>query len=207
MSALMMFVLVAGATFLFAAMPRLFNQFADDGLRFAVEHAAGPARQVRVTDTGRIPDGRANAHAEAAQQVLPASLRALIDRQGFVVTSPLFLLEADQRPTGVSRGTFRFVTLRHQPGVRPHVRLVAGRFPGASTERVQAPVSQPVLQNRSAPPIPGLPKSRPVPLIPILVNTYYPPNQPTAKRCFDFGRAVTRAVKSWQGKERVAVVA
>jgi aromatic ring-opening dioxygenase catalytic subunit (LigB family) len=50
-------------------------------------------------------------------------------------------------------------------------------------------------------------KSRPVPLIPILVNTYYPPNQPTAKRCVDFGRAVARAVKTWKGNERVAVVA
>src|SRR5204863_1443706 len=49
--------------------------------------------------------------------------------------------------------------------------------------------------------------SRPLPLIPILVNTYYPPNQPTAKRCFDFGRAVARGVKAWQGNERVAVVA
>ena len=171
MSALTMFVLVAGATFLFAALPRLFNQFADDGLRFAVEHAAAPARQVRVTDTGRVPDGRVDAHAAASQQVLPASLRALIDRQGFVVTSPLFILEADRRPTGTSSGTFRFVTLRHQPGVRPHVRLVAGRFPGASTERVQAPVSQPVLQNRSAPPIPGLPKTRSVPLVEVALST------------------------------------
>ena len=50
-------------------------------------------------------------------------------------------------------------------------------------------------------------KSRPIPLIPILVNTYYPPNQPTAKRCLEFGRAVARAVKEWPGKERVAVVA
>jgi len=50
-------------------------------------------------------------------------------------------------------------------------------------------------------------KSKPVPLIPILVNTYYPPNQPTTRRCFEFGRAVARAVKSWPGKERVAVVA
>src|SRR6185295_13546640 len=50
-------------------------------------------------------------------------------------------------------------------------------------------------------------KSRSVPLIPILVNTYYPPNQPTAKRCLDFGRAVARGVKAWPGKERVAVVA
>ena len=171
MSALTMFVLVAGATFLFAALPRLFNQFADDGLRFAVEHAAAPARQVRVTDAARVPDGGVEAHAAASQQVLPASLRTLIDRQGFVVTSPLFILEADRSPTGTSSGTFRFVTLRHQPGVRPHVRLVAGRFPGASTERVQAPVSQPVLQNRSAPPIPGLPKTRSVPLVEVALST------------------------------------
>ncbi len=50
-------------------------------------------------------------------------------------------------------------------------------------------------------------KSRPLPLIPILVNTYYPPNQPTAKRCIDFGRSVARAIKAWKGNERVAVAA
>jgi OH-DDVA oxygenase len=49
--------------------------------------------------------------------------------------------------------------------------------------------------------------SKPIPLIPVLVNTYYPPNQPTPKRCIDFGRAMARAIKSWKGKERVAVVA
>src|SRR5205085_1552360 len=50
-------------------------------------------------------------------------------------------------------------------------------------------------------------ESRPLPLIPILVNTYYPPNQPTAKRCIDFGRSVARAIKAWKGSERVAVAA
>ncbi len=49
--------------------------------------------------------------------------------------------------------------------------------------------------------------SKPVPLIPILVNTYYPPNQPTPKRCLDFGRALGRAIHAWPGRERVAVVA
>ncbi len=49
--------------------------------------------------------------------------------------------------------------------------------------------------------------SRPVPLIPVLVNTYYPPNQPTPKRCVEFGRALARAIKSWKGNERVGVVA
>lgn len=50
-------------------------------------------------------------------------------------------------------------------------------------------------------------KSKAVPLIPILVNTYYPPNQPTPKRCIEFGRALARGIKSWKGKERIAVVA
>lgn len=45
------------------------------------------------------------------------------------------------------------------------------------------------------------------PLIPVFVNTYYPPNQPTAARCWDFGAAMARAIGSWPGEERVAVVA
>ena len=49
--------------------------------------------------------------------------------------------------------------------------------------------------------------SKPVPLIPVLVNTYYPPNQPTPKRCFEFGRAIGRAIKSYKGAERIAVAA
>jgi hypothetical protein len=48
---------------------------------------------------------------------------------------------------------------------------------------------------------------RVVPMIPILLNTYFPPNQPTARRCFAFGQAVRRAVDAWPGNERVAVVA
>ncbi|MEX2599338.1 MAG: extradiol ring-cleavage dioxygenase, partial [Dehalococcoidia bacterium] len=48
---------------------------------------------------------------------------------------------------------------------------------------------------------------RPVPIVPIMQNTYYPPNQPTPKRCFDFGQAVRRAIDSWDSDARVAVVA
>lgn len=45
-----------------------------------------------------------------------------------------------------------------------------------------------------------------VPHVPVLVNTHYPPNRPSAKRCFDFGRAITRAIRSWPGEERIAVI-
>jgi len=40
-----------------------------------------------------------------------------------------------------------------------------------------------------------------------MVNTYYPPNQPTPRRCFEFGRALGRAIASWPGRERIAVAA
>ncbi len=53
-------------------------------------------------------------------------------------------------------------------------------------------------------------KDRPVPLVPILLNTYFPPNQPSAKRCFEFGRSIGRAIAGWNGdgaNKRVAVCA
>jgi aromatic ring-opening dioxygenase LigB subunit len=49
-------------------------------------------------------------------------------------------------------------------------------------------------------------KDKPLPLVPVLVNTFYPPNQPSPKRCFDFGRAIGRAIASWDNDARVAVV-
>jgi 3-O-methylgallate 3,4-dioxygenase len=50
-------------------------------------------------------------------------------------------------------------------------------------------------------------RDRVVPMLPVMVNTYFPPNQPTAGRCYDFGRALRRAIESWDSGARVAVVA
>jgi aromatic ring-opening dioxygenase LigB subunit len=47
---------------------------------------------------------------------------------------------------------------------------------------------------------------RAVPLVPVLINTFYPPNQPSPRRCFDFGRSIGRAVAAWPGDARVVVV-
>jgi 3-O-methylgallate 3,4-dioxygenase len=47
---------------------------------------------------------------------------------------------------------------------------------------------------------------KPIPTVPIMVNTYYPPNQPTPKRCYDLGRAVRAAVEAWPSDTRVAVI-
>jgi hypothetical protein len=51
-----------------------------------------------------------------------------------------------------------------------------------------------------------LPGSR-LPMVPVMVNTYYPPNQPTPKRCYAFGQAVRKAIESWDSNKRVAIMA
>lgn len=41
--------------------------------------------------------------------------------------------------------------------------------------------------------------------VPIITNTFFPPNQPTARRCFELGRSVGRALKQWDSNARVAI--
>jgi len=46
-----------------------------------------------------------------------------------------------------------------------------------------------------------------IPTVPIMLNTYYPPNQPTPKRCYDLGRALKNAIEAWPKKVRVGILA
>jgi hypothetical protein len=45
------------------------------------------------------------------------------------------------------------------------------------------------------------------PQVPIDTNTFYPPNQPRAERCYAFGQALGAAVRDWQEDARVCVIA
>ena len=45
------------------------------------------------------------------------------------------------------------------------------------------------------------------PHVPVFVNTFYPPNQPTARRCVSLGRSIARAIASWNDDRTIAVVA
>lgn len=44
-------------------------------------------------------------------------------------------------------------------------------------------------------------------MVPIVLNTYYPPNVPAPRRCWELGRALRRGLEAWPGDERVAIVA
>lgn len=171
---LAMFVLVGATCFLFAALPRLFNDFADDGLRYHVAHAAPFARNVRAFDWGRLArSGGADplpAVADRAtdlQQALPQSLRELIGSRAFVVRSPRYLLQPDGKAIASVPGLTRYLTIRVQSGVRPNLRLVAGRLPGVSSARVRARAAS----ESSDGGFPGLSPLKEVPLLEVALST------------------------------------
>lgn len=46
-----------------------------------------------------------------------------------------------------------------------------------------------------------------VPMLPLLLNTYFPPNNPTSARCFQIGSAIAQAIAASPIDARVAIVA
>jgi 3-O-methylgallate 3,4-dioxygenase len=46
-----------------------------------------------------------------------------------------------------------------------------------------------------------------IPVVPVFVNTFWEPNPPAARRCYDFGVALGAAIRSFPGDLRVGVVA
>jgi hypothetical protein len=52
-----------------------------------------------------------------------------------------------------------------------------------------------------------MPKERPIPIVPVILNTYYPPNQPSPRRCFELGAAIRELVEVFPQKIRVGILA
>jgi 3-O-methylgallate 3,4-dioxygenase len=46
-----------------------------------------------------------------------------------------------------------------------------------------------------------------VPNVPLVINTFYPPNQPTVRRCHEFGMSALHAIQDWPDDVRVALIA
>lgn len=45
-----------------------------------------------------------------------------------------------------------------------------------------------------------------IPIVPLFINTYFPPNNPSAARCYRLGQSVRAAIDSWDPDVRVAVI-
>ena len=43
-------------------------------------------------------------------------------------------------------------------------------------------------------------RGKTIPMVPVMLNTYFPPNRPTARRCYRFGQSIGRAIAGWNGR-------
>ena len=50
-------------------------------------------------------------------------------------------------------------------------------------------------------------EGQPVPVVPVFINTYFPPNQPWPRRCYQLGQAICKAVEAFPGDTRVGIIA
>ena len=54
--------------------------------------------------------------------------------------------------------------------------------------------------------LPPAPAQAAIPIVPVFLNTYFPPNQPTPQRCYALGQALRAAIESFPGDLRVGVL-
>jgi hypothetical protein len=47
----------------------------------------------------------------------------------------------------------------------------------------------------------------PIPIVPVILNTYYPPNQPSPRRCFELGVAIRELIEAYPENIRVGILA
>jgi putative ABC transport system permease protein len=127
---LLLFVVIAGTSFLFAAAPRLFNRAADDGLRGAMLAASAAQRNLVLADEARLSpgvDGGVSGVRAAGAQLagrFPATLSGLIsDRSLRLTTVRLSIGDPPSYDT--------YLSLRYQDGLTGATRLVSGRWPAS----------------------------------------------------------------------------
>lgn len=126
-------VVVLISTLVFASIPRLFNAMADDGISHAVRITSSFERNIGMSRGIRIepgsPDLFAPVDAEGAQfqERLADSIQSIIARRTFTVDTVQYRVVLFE---GTPPAVFpRYVTMRHQSEVDPHIRIVEGRLP------------------------------------------------------------------------------
>ena len=50
-------------------------------------------------------------------------------------------------------------------------------------------------------------ENKPIPIVPVFLNTYFPPNQPRPARCYELGHAIRKAVEIYPSAGRVGIIA
>ena len=125
---LLIVVLVASTSFVFAAAPRLFNRVSDDALHFMAQSARPADRNLALNVIGSITPGSdggvaaVGAYGDQLETQIPSSLTAVISGRQTRVTTPRFYVP---NPPLIET----HISLRYQDGVTDATRLVSGRWP------------------------------------------------------------------------------
>jgi hypothetical protein len=98
-------------------------------------------------------------------------------------------------------------TYSGQPALGAHIIRALGAEGFDVAALMRLPPTHPTIPHAFGFVYRQLMSDRVIPSVPLFTNTFYPPNQPTAQRCRRFGQAVLRAVQSWPGNQRVALIA
>src|SRR6185369_8354412 len=125
---LLIVILVAATSFVFAAAPRLCNRVADEALQYAVQVAPPAQRNLALnvvsaiapTSKGGVSGVRA--YGDQLAEPLPKSVTSLAGEQSLLVTSVRFYVP---RPPSYET----HVSLRYADGVTDATKLVSGRWP------------------------------------------------------------------------------
>lgn len=87
--------------------------------------------------------------------------------------------------------------ISHLNGQGFDIAQVRSQQPGASIGHTVVLVRNRLMDRAAAP----------VPMVPLLLNTYFEPNRPTPRRCWALGKALAAAIEAYPQDLRVAVVA
>jgi len=152
----LLFVLVAGTSFLFAAAPRLFNQVSDEALRYEVGNAAPAQRNLQLALASTLSAGPRGgisgptSYGTALKHQFPTTLQDLVAARTLVVTTARFSLPDPPEFT-------TYLTLRYQDGMTNATELVEGRWPtnlGFALPEATIGLIPPTPDPEGAPPIP-----------------------------------------------------
>lgn len=127
-------------TIVFAAIPRLFNRMADDGMRYAIDNASSISRNLIARQVASIPAGSpdnvlgpVDDAGREFRSSLASSIQEVTSDPSFIIDTTRYTVENDpDHPFPFPR----FVTLRYQQDVEQHLTLVEGAMPQVVDESV-----------------------------------------------------------------------
>ncbi|HUG16806.1 MAG TPA: FtsX-like permease family protein [Thermomicrobiales bacterium] len=130
------------SAFVFASIPKLFNAMADDGIAHAVRITSSFERNIGMSRGIRIAPGTPDMYApidaegQAFQDSLAPTIQSIIERRTYIVDAVQYRVVAFEGT--VSAPSPRYITMRHQSEVEPHIRVDQGRRPAVTPETIEA---------------------------------------------------------------------